>query len=81
MSGITGIKFTQMFHTFLPSSAAELHHCFCCGGVVTVAAAAAAAAAVVLVLLAAGSAHCLREVEKCQPAMMFYKVKASEVLM
>lgn len=48
-----------MFHTFLPSSAAELHYCFCCGGVATVAAAAAAAAAaVVLVLLTAGSARC-----------------------
>lgn len=79
MSGITGIKFTQMFHTFLPSSAAELHYCFCCGGVATV-----AAAAVVLVLLAAGSAllsALFERSRKCQPAMMFYKVKASEVLM
>lgn len=63
VSGITGIEITQMFHTFLPSSDAELHYCFWCESG------------------SAGSAHSLRAAEKCQPAMMFYKVKASEVLM
>lgn len=59
--GITGIEFTPMPHTFLPSSTAS--H--------SIAAGAAGFT---------GSAHCLRA-ETGRPAVVFYKVKAAEVLM